>query len=156
MKVYIEYLNESIIDYNELNEGWKDIALGGMLILSSIIPHNALSKEKIKVGNSRIEYASTEKTLNKQEVGNIISKLIKNDFTHPLGSLPIDKDYIKTMHDGKYFIINSVGKTHTDLKHSLNALVNMEKRGRIIKIINLYKDSNSGENIEGVSIVMFE
>jgi hypothetical protein len=145
------------IEQPDMNEGWKDVAIGGVLFLTTILPMTVLSQKEEKTGNDTIvEYVVTNKLLSVEEIKDLMHRMFANGFyaSHLYSFSEADID---RMPEGKYLMVNAEG-LHIDNINSVLSSVTDAYRAhygmRFSLTYKLYKESRS--KIEGIEILLVE
>lgn len=165
MKHYIPYINLNKIEFNLLNEcdaiseSWKDVAIGTVLALTSILPMSMLSQDVYKIQKGyTIDYVVSNRILSSDEIKNILHKLFTDGFKSQLKDhfSVSDVDYLP---EGSYMIVNASGFDITNLitvldytldAYTLKYAPRMEKK----KIYKLFRGNQN--YLEGVAVVFLQ
>ena len=135
----------------ETNEGFKDFMIGGLLILSSIIPNYILSSNVYNYGGEKIEALSTN-TLDKKTLIKTLKQLLKEGFDVTPGDLPIKMQLEGLPEDGDFVLINTAGGTVTGADFMLEQLI--KSKGAKKKVIKLFKKGSKA--IEAVAVILLK
>ena len=146
--IHIDRFSEFSIEEIETNEGVKDFVIGGILMLSAILPSHLLSSNVYEIGGEKIEVTKTNKSLSKESAIKAIKKLSKDGFEVAAGDLPIDMQ-IKRLPDGEFSIINTAGETMSSANLMLSNLIKIEKGKSVLKLFK-----KTGKSVQGISIII--
>lgn len=152
LQLYEDFIkNEDFDNFDNLDEGWKSLAIGGLLSLATILPSSYIQASNTVKDGDKIESVKTNKQLSKKDIIKIIKKLSKDGFEVSVGAVPLKNAIEKLPDDGNYEMVNTLGQYQSGAEFSLTQLVN--SKGRYKKIIKLYK--NNPNSVEAIAIVLY-
>ena len=134
-------------NYEELNEGVKEILIGGLLVLSSIFPANALSSNSYNHNNDKVEIVETKNTISKKELIKALKKLEREGFRVETGNLPISM-IIKNLKGDNFTIFNASAQTMGSANAALSQIVKNNGGKQIVKLFK-----KTGRSIQAIVIV---
>ncbi len=119
---------------DEVNEGMKEILIGGLLVLSSIFPNKALSNNIYNYDDVEVEVIGTKNSIDRKELIKTLKRLESDGFQVETGRRPISM-MIKTLKDGDFIILNTSGQTMDSANFMLSQIVENDGGDEVIRLI---------------------
>jgi len=119
---------------DEVNEGIKEILIGGLLVLSSIFPNQALSNNIYNYDGDDIEVIETKNSIDRKELIKTLKRLERDGFQVETGRQPISM-LIKKLKDGDFIILNTSAQQMAAANFMLSQIVENDGGDEVIRLI---------------------